>query len=124
MEKLLFIYNARSGKRNTYLDALHKIFSPGNYPCRLCEITYGNFGERKEWKQFRNSSAIKMEFFHKDEFEKSYASKFGYKFEYPIILSEDQNGLEVFISAEELEEIKRPKDLIRLIEVRRASGRG
>ena len=86
MTKLLFIYNANSGKINGYLDALHKVVSPKSYTCNLCDITYGIFTENKAWKKFRNESAIDMQFLHKDEFLKKYASKFGSKFTFPLVL--------------------------------------
>ena len=59
-----------------------------------------------------------MQFLHKDEFTKQYASKFGHKFEFPVILSENGRGLEVFISKKELSEIKDEKELIAILEKR------
>ncbi|MEX0288178.1 MAG: GTPase, partial [Flavobacteriaceae bacterium] len=68
LHKLLFIYNANSGLGNMLLDGAHKILSPSTYECKLCDITYGAFTERKIWKAFRKESGIEMEFLHKDEF--------------------------------------------------------
>ena len=56
-----------------------------------------------------------MEFLHKDEFFKAYASKFGHKFTFPIVLGATSNGLEIFVKTEELNEMKNAKDLIELI---------
>tara|TARA_R110002072_G_scaffold300571_4_gene478351 strand:- start:7239 stop:7619 length:381 start_codon:yes stop_codon:yes gene_type:complete len=116
--KLLFIYNANSGKMNGYMDALHKIVSPKTYACNLCDITYGVFTENKAWKKFRTSSKISMEFLHLDEFKKQYASKFGSKFTFPIVLLENKCELELFISTEELNELKNAEELIHLISER------
>jgi len=118
VEKLIFVYNADSGKMNAYLDMMHKVVSPGTYPCSLCDITHGVFKEREKWKRFRENSDVSMEFLHKDEFQKKYASKFGYKFEFPVILSENSKGLEVFISKKELSEIKNEEFLIELVKTR------
>jgi hypothetical protein len=118
MTKLLFIYNAKSGKINGYLDALHKIVSPKTYACNLCDITYGIFTENKAWKKFRTLSKISMDFLHQDEFKKQYASKFGSKFTFPIVLIENKGELELFISTEELNGLKNAGELINLISER------
>ncbi|MEX0996394.1 MAG: GTPase [Flavobacteriaceae bacterium] len=118
MPKLLFIYNANSGKINGYLDALHKVVSPKTYACNLCDITYGVFRENKSWKKFKTSSKIPMEFLHLDEFKKQYASKFGSKFTFPIVLLENKGELELFISTEELNGLKNANELIDLIRER------
>lgn len=116
--KLVFVYNADSGLRNLVLDSAHKLFSPGTYQCSLCDITYGAFREKSDWKKFRESSDLEMEFLHKDEFADAYKSKFGHKFHFPIVLLETNRGLEVFIRTEELDAVTGVKELIALIEER------
>jgi hypothetical protein len=96
--KLIFVYNAKSGKINTVLDSLHKITSPETYNCNLCAITFGNFSENKTWKHFRESSDVEMVFYHKDEFLKEYQSKWLPKYEFPIILTETNNELEIVVT--------------------------
>lgn len=59
-----------------------------------------------------------MEFLHLDEFRKKYASKFGYKFTFPIVLWEDERELGILISTEELAELKNVEELIGLIKTR------
>lgn len=112
LQKLIFIYNADSGLRNLIIDGAHKILSPGTYECKLCEITFGTFTENGVWKKFRTASDLEMEFLHKDEFRKQYASKFGHKFTYPIVLGETQNGLEVLMSTEEMNKMEDTEELI------------
>lgn len=114
-EKLVFVYNADSGAKNALLDSMHKVFSPSTYDCNLCDITFGVVRENRTWKRFREESAADMVFLHRDEFQKKYASKFGYKFTYPIVLVEADKGLEIFISTEEMNGLKTPHALIRLI---------
>lgn len=118
VQKLVFIYNAESGLRNAILDSAHKIWSPDSYACSLCDITYGTFTENSVWKKFRNETNLDMEFLHKDEFSKAYASKFGYKFTFPIVLAESTSGLEVFIKTEELNDLENSEALIALVQER------
>ena len=59
-----------------------------------------------------------MEFLHIDEFEKAYKSKWLQKFDYPLVLTENSENLEVFIAKEELDGMKSPEELIGLVEKR------
>ena len=59
-----------------------------------------------------------MEFLHIDEFQKKYASKFGYKYTFPIVLWEDEGEMGIFISTEELDRVQNAEELIALIEER------
>jgi len=116
--RLIFIYNANSGLRNALLDGAHKALRPNTYQCNLCDLTYGVFKERKSWKKFREEEDWSMEFLHKDEFKNQYASKFGHKFEFPIVLISLNDELQVFISANELNELQNTDALIDLIKKR------
>ncbi|SHG85038.1 hypothetical protein SAMN04488116_2679 [Flagellimonas flava] len=116
--KLIFVYNANSGARNAILDSMHKVFSPSTYECSLCDITFGVVSENKTWKKFRQESEVQMDFLHKDEFQKEYASKFGHKFTFPIVLMEGERGLEVLISSDELNQLQGPEELIQLVRER------
>lgn len=116
--KIIFVYNANSGTRNAVMDGMHKVFSPSTYECKLCDITYGVVSENRTWKKYRQNSLHKMVFLHKDEFAKQYASKFGYKFEFPIVLLEGDMGLEVLIATEEINKLKTSHGLIRLFKER------
>ncbi len=118
LQKLIFVYNADSGIRNMIMDSAHKIFSPDTYECSLCDITYGAFTENSVWKNFRKETDLQMEFLHKDEFAKAYASKFGHKFTFPIVLAETNDGLEVLVKTEELNSLENATGLIDLIQER------
>ncbi|MAZ27331.1 MAG: GTPase [Cytophagaceae bacterium] len=117
-QKLIFIYNADSGFKNLVMDIAHKILSPKTYPCSLCDITHGVFKEHEDWKKFREESNLDMDFLHKDEFEQQYASKFGHKYHYPVILAQSHNDLEVFISKDELDAMQTATDLMQIINQR------
>lgn len=118
IKKLIFIYNANSGKKNALVDIAHKIISPNTYACSLCDITFGFFKENKDWKKFRKASKISMEFLHKDEFTKAFASKFSFRTSYPVVLAETAYNLEFFIATDELNTIENVADLMRLVEER------
>lgn len=118
LQKLVFVYNADSGKRNAVLDSLHKVFSPSTYDCNLCDITFGLFGEKKDWKEFRSRFPVEMEFLHRDEFTKVYASKFGSRFTFPIVLGANAGEFEVIIGTEELNDLQDAPELMTLIEKR------
>ena len=109
--KLIFVYNADSGLMNTLMDIGHKAISPQTYDCNLCGLTFGLISEHKQWKQFREASATEMEFLHRDEFEQ----KFDRKFEYPVILKQDED-LSVMIPKTELNKIKTLDELIRQVQ--------
>ncbi|WP_229732489.1 GTPase [Muriicola marianensis] len=116
--KLLFVYNADSGLGNNLLDAAHKILNPATYDCRLCELTYGAFREKRSWKAFREQSEATMEFLHKDEFLKTYSSKFLPAYSFPIVLEVTAHDMEVFLGTEELNALNHTDDLIRKVKVR------
>ncbi|MCP9201482.1 GTPase [Gramella sp. GC03-9] len=118
MEKLIFVYNADSGKLNSLLDSLHKVVSPSTYDCKLCALTHGLTEEKKSWREFRQNLDLETEFLHRDEFRKQYASKFGHKFEFPLILFRGNKGLEVFVSKEEISQLNSIQELMRLIDSR------
>ncbi|WP_282076211.1 GTPase [Maribacter aquivivus] len=114
-KKILFIYNANSDAGSKMLDFAHKIINPATYNCALCSLTFGSFTENKQWKTFRESLLAKdyeLEFFHKDEFQEKYKSKFGHKFTFPIILMETDHDLEVLLSSEKLNAMETVEELI------------
>ena len=74
--------------------------------------------EKQAWKVFKKKLDVETNFLHRDEFLKLYASKFGYKFEFPVVLAQTDMGLEVFISRNELQEINELEILIERIKSR------
>jgi hypothetical protein len=118
--KLIFVYNANSGKVSAILDGLHKIVSPSTYNCNLCAITFGNFSEDKVWKEFREESEAEMKFYHKDEFLKQFRSKWLPKYDFPVLLSEENGELEIFIDAQELNNLENASQLITRIKKRQS----
>ena len=110
--KLIFVYNANSGKLNTLFDIAHKLLSPGTYQCDLCSLTHGALSEKKAWKKFRERTGLVMEFLHKDEFEQRHEKSF----DYPVILKLSDNIIDLFLNADEISQVKSVDELIALIE--------
>ncbi len=135
IKKLIFVYNANSGKINSLLDSAHKIVSPDTYDCKLCDLTYGIFKENEDWSSFREkllqtNPNLQLEFLHKDEFTKQYKSKWLPKYDFPIILSvsdhkQDHNedpitnsDLDVFMNTLDMNALETVQELIAGIETR------
>lgn len=112
LPRLIFVYNARSGTVNSWMDTAHKMLKPETYSCRLCALTFGPLREKKAWKDFRKNSEIPMEFLHVDEFQKNYASKFGAKFEFPVVLLAGNSGFEMVMDAGSFQELDTVEGLI------------
>ena len=107
---LIFVYNTDSGPINGLLDIGHKILSPDTYSCSLCSLTHDTFAEKKNWREFRTSVGMPIEFFHRDEFEKRY----NLRFEYPAILRKTDN-IEVLLNKEQIDSITNLDDLIKAV---------
>ena len=114
-QKLIFVYNAKSGKFYVWLDIAHKLISPNTYPCKLCDITYGISSENNTWKHFREASNIDMIFLHSDEFENAYGKAQAKKFELPVILEDNAGQLKELISKEDFKNINSSETLIEKI---------
>lgn len=107
MSKLLFVYNAKSDILNSAFDFAHKIIHPSSYECNLCKLTHGNFTEKKEWVEYKTNSPDELVFLHTDQFEKNYS-----RVQYPVVLKEAGDQLEIVLSTEELNEINSTEELI------------
>ncbi len=112
-KKLVFIYNADSGVINLVKDFWKKILRPSSYQCNLCMQTFGAFGMKKDWKKFINNLKIDVEFLHKDEFEKDYEITGA---NYPSAYIETENGLELFISQDEMNAVKTIDELKEIVD--------
>jgi hypothetical protein len=98
-QKLIFIYNARSGAGHQVMDFLHKAVSPATYQCSLCAITYGTFTIKSEWKTFIERLPLPVEFLYKDEVIKRYPR---YNMGFPAILLQARDKLLLLIGAKEM----------------------
>ena len=109
--ELIFIYNAKSGLVNEFLDFAHKIVSPSTYNCNLCAISYGNFSMNKKWSDYISSLPVKSTFTYKDK-----VSKYGYdNIKLPSIIFQDKSKSKVIISSEEINKLKKIDQLINIL---------
>jgi hypothetical protein len=92
--------------------------SPSTYDCSLCDVTFGVISEDALWKAYREQTKHELLFFHRDEFEKDFRSKWLPKYSYPIVLVAIENNLEVFISSEILNTFTKSEELIEEIRKR------
>ncbi len=99
MKKIIFIYNADSGFFNSLKDTVQKTIAPDSYECKLCQVTYGAFSMKEEWKDFIDSLKIKIEFLHKDEFIKKYKIT---DHPFPNAFLEDDGKVTLLISNKEI----------------------
>lgn len=113
--KLVFVYNADSGKLNALKDAIHKIVRPSTYPCSLCAVTYGNLGMKNEWRTFVNELGVPVEFLHRDEFCEQYDCS---DVTYPVAFLNEKGKLTEFISTEEFDATIKLDALIDLVKAK------
>lgn len=98
--KLVFVYNTDSNPVSSLIDLGHKILSPETYDCSLCKLTHGPFTEIEQWRIFRTSVGVPMEFLHRDEFEAKYQARF----EYPVILK-NNGAFEILLPKKDIDNI-------------------
>jgi hypothetical protein len=117
-ECLVFIFNADSGAINSVKDFFHKMVKPSTYECNLCAVTFGNFGMKKEWAEYISGleDEVNIEFLHRDEFEEYYPEVKDAK--YPSAYIEKPNGLDIFISQEEMNNVESVEELKKLVNQR------
>ena len=109
--ELIFIYNAKSGIVNEFLDFAHKIVSPSTYNCNLCALSYGNFTMKKKWSDYISSLPVRSTFTYKDK-----VSEYGYdNIKLPSIIFQDKSKSKVIISSEEINKLKKIDQLINIL---------
>ncbi len=64
VQRLLLVYNARSGKAAALLDSARKLFGGG---CSLCRITHGLATEKDAWRDCRERLGVPVDGLHTDE---------------------------------------------------------
>jgi hypothetical protein len=101
-DRLLMIYNADGGLVSGALDLLHKTFSPSTYACRLCDLTYGSFGMKRDWRATIDALPLPVTFLHKDEWLAEYPEN---PAPLPVILREGPTGLETIVSAADFADV-------------------
>lgn len=114
--RVIFVYNASSDVSISMVDFVHKIVSPSTYECNLCALTHHNFGPKKEWKSFLENTTAQLEFYHKNEYQKQFASKFGNAYQPPFILKVNGYDEEIMCSAKKINSFTKLSELILFLE--------
>jgi hypothetical protein len=110
-QTLIFAYNANSGKWNAALDSAHKLLKPETYACNLCQLTYGIFSIKEDWKKFIDSLPISVTFLHKNEFYQKFPQYD--QMDLPILIKKAENNeLQTLISASEMQSFSKLEDLM------------
>jgi len=123
-KKLIFVYNADAGGVFTALkDTLHKTFRKSTYQCNLCQVTFGAFGMKKDWKNYVNNLDVPVEFKKKDKFQfeflhrDEFAQQFNVKdAKFPSAYLLDESGLKLFISQDEMNSVQTIDELKDLVD--------
>ena len=110
IEEIIFIYNAKSGFFNAFLDWSHKIISPKTYDCNLCSITYNNFGKEKKWKEFLKNINIQSHFYYIDHLkELDFVIEAN---ELPCVFIKKNKEYKIIINSEEMDTFNNVEELI------------
>ena len=116
--RLIFVYNANHTNAGSLLASARKFFSPKINQCGFCSLTHGVFFEKQRWKTFKKATDLEMIFLHKDQFLKQYKSKWLPKYDFPVILSQEQDMLEIFLSNVDIVQAKDVETFIDLVQSR------
>lgn len=73
----------------------------GKTHCSLCELTHGLFSQKSEWKQCARSLSIPFRTFHRNDAPADVLAQLNGSF--PAVLTRTENGLEVVLTREQLE---------------------
>ena len=114
------IYNADGGLVNGAMDLLHKTFSPATYACRLCEVTYGTFGMKRDWRSTIEALPLPVTFLHRDEWLAAYP---GNPTALPAILLEQGGALSILVSADDFAAVRSLDALKALLGARLSASR-
>jgi len=114
-ETLILVYKADGGIFAAVSDAVHKLLSPGTYPCSLCAISYGPVSMRGEWRAFLDTLPLAKRFHHRDDFARAWP---GMDIALPAILLQRGAGEpEVLVDAATLDSQTDLSGLIAIVRV-------
>jgi hypothetical protein len=99
VDRLLFIYNADSGKWNAFVDSARKLFMVNG--CALCSITHGMTGEKAEWQDCRETLGVEISYVHRDEMTPRLRREVGESL--PAVVAESAGRYTVLMDTEVLE---------------------
>lgn len=110
---LVFVYNADDGLLAALADAVHKVVSPGTYPCSLCAITYGAVSMKPAWRAYLKALPYTTRFLHRQGFARAYP---GLTVTLPAVLLDAGGSTRVLIDAGTLDGLRDVDGLIAALE--------
>jgi hypothetical protein len=113
--RLIFVYNAESGLVSALKDYVHKSVRPQTYQCNLCALTYGSLGMKNDWATFVDGLRVPVEFLHRDELRERYGIE---NVLLPALMKRDSEGIELLISAKEINALRTLDELKDLVSIR------
>lgn len=99
IERLLFIYNADSGKWGAFVDSAKKLLMING--CALCSLTHGLAGERSEWRDCKEELGVPIDYVHRDELTPQLKALVGDAL--PCIVAQTRSGPILLVRPEVLE---------------------
>lgn len=86
--RLVFVFNADSGKLNALVDSAKKLLMING--CSLCTITHGLAGEKGSWKECKEELGLPVDYVHRDELTPRMVEVIADRF--PAVLAETGDG--------------------------------
>jgi hypothetical protein len=91
IRRLVFVYDAPSGKLAAIADSLKKLVGKG---CPLCAVTHGVLGKRASWTRSERELGVPVDYLHSDEVG---ALHLTLPIELPCILAQFEDGAEPIV---------------------------
>ncbi len=102
LERLILIYNAKSGLPSAVADSMKKLFKLK--ACSLCTITHGLLKEKQAWQSCTEELNVPIDYLHKDDMpapiEKLVAGNL------PSILAQIEGNTIILLTPEEIDSCK------------------
>ena len=108
IDRLIFIFDANSGKWSAFLDSARKALQLE--ACSLCTITHGLAGEKSEWKECKADLGVPIDYLHKDELSGDLKKLVGGKL--PCIVAEAAGERVLLVPRDVLSECKGDVDAL------------
>lgn len=120
VRRLVFAWNASSGRLSAWADNVRKFFGVGS--CALCEITHGYSGEKREWTECRQELGLEIDSVHRDELDGDLREMVGERL--PAVVAQTDDGLELLLGPDALDRCPRSVDAFRELLLDQVSARG
>lgn len=118
--RLVIVYNAEAGLAAGVMDSIHKLVSPGTYPCQLCAVTYGLATMKRKWRAFLDGLGMEVLFHHRPDFRAAFPQAADWPL--PLIAVETGGVLRPLVDAAELTQAVDLRALMTMVQARLSAG--